>query len=156
MTSLTAAHPPGNTPATRTGESPRSVSPSPASPRTKHAWRRTQRFRAANTDSGPFTRTTEVNINHVCNIYSTLQCLCESYQSLEDISHSDAAEIRSFNVRLLLCMSCRRQVKGQKSGVMSRQKRLCLQLHATVPLQFLNMHMQIMCRNHRVIIVYSN
>lgn len=122
MTSLTAAHPPANTPATRTGESPRSVSPSPASPRTKHACRRTQRFRAANKDSGPFTRT-EVNVKHVWNIYSTLQCLCESYQSVEDISHSDTAEIRSFYVRLLLCVGCRRQVKGQKSGVMSRQKK---------------------------------
>ncbi len=122
MTSLTAAHPPGNTPATRTGESPRSVSPSPASPRTKHACRRTQRLRAANKDSGPFTRTTEVNIKHVWNIYSTLQCLCESYQSVEDISHYDTAEIRSFDVRLLLCVRCRRQVKGQGS----RQKKLCL------------------------------
>lgn len=54
LTSLTAAHPPGNTPATRTGESPRSVSPSPASPRTKHVWRLTQRFRAQKTESGPF------------------------------------------------------------------------------------------------------
>lgn len=82
----TAAHPPSNTPATRTGESPRSVRPNPASPRTKHTWRLCHRFRAENTVRGPWT--TEMNVTRFCRVTISLcKCVCELpvdgiYQSL--------------------------------------------------------------------------
>lgn len=51
---LTAAQPPGTTPATRTGESPRRVSPRPPSLlRRQITWTGPQRARAQNTDRGP-------------------------------------------------------------------------------------------------------
>lgn len=101
---LTAAQPPGTTPATRTGESPLSVRPRPPSPLCRQiTCTGPQRARAQNTDRGPCSATRDILTSTSRSAalqrgsYSVYLPSClslhMSHQFLEDISNLDCRKV---------------------------------------------------------------
>lgn len=106
---LTAAQPPGTTPATRTGESPLSVRPSPPSLLCRQITRvGPQRARAQNTDRGPCnTEKSHLQLKKQSELQfvSGYLLMNTSYQSLEDISNLDCGEVGWSDVGFLVGLS---------------------------------------------------